>query len=128
MDLSHSGWSDIFFLGMDFPEGARVLNISIDLSRARLRRAPPSRPWKRGFRVIDEPVLRLTSVDLQSQRRTQLDCGGLRFRARLPGIAQGRGNRLRHRAPGNGGRHQPLADVLAHLTGGPATASKSSAR
>ncbi len=22
MDLSHSGWSDIFFLGMDFPEGA----------------------------------------------------------------------------------------------------------
>src|SRR6185436_16507432 len=28
MDLSHSGWSDIFFLGMDFPEGARVLNVS----------------------------------------------------------------------------------------------------
>ncbi|HSI36115.1 MAG TPA: hypothetical protein VK986_21205, partial [Tepidisphaeraceae bacterium] len=27
MDLSHSGWSDIFFLGMDFPEGARVLNV-----------------------------------------------------------------------------------------------------
>jgi len=25
MDLTHSGWSDIFFLGMDFPEGARVL-------------------------------------------------------------------------------------------------------
>ena len=25
MDLSHSGWSDIFFLGMDFPEGARVI-------------------------------------------------------------------------------------------------------
>ena len=32
MDLTHSGWSDIFFLGMDFPEGARVLNISIDLT------------------------------------------------------------------------------------------------
>ena len=31
MDLSHSAWSDIFFLGMDFPEGARVLNVSIDL-------------------------------------------------------------------------------------------------
>ncbi len=31
MDLSHSGWSDIFFLGMDFPEGARVLNVSVDL-------------------------------------------------------------------------------------------------
>ena len=27
MDLTHSAWSDIFFLGMDFPEGARVLNV-----------------------------------------------------------------------------------------------------
>ena len=32
MDLTHSGWSDIFFLGMDFPEGAKVLNVSIDLA------------------------------------------------------------------------------------------------
>ena len=32
MDLSHSGWSDIFFLGMDLPEMARVLNVSIDLA------------------------------------------------------------------------------------------------
>lgn len=32
MDLSHCGWSDIFFLGMDFPEGARVLNASVDLA------------------------------------------------------------------------------------------------
>ena len=32
MDLTHSGWSDIFFLGMDFPEGARVINISVDLA------------------------------------------------------------------------------------------------
>ena len=32
MDLSHGGWSDIFFLGMDFPEGAQVLNVSIDLA------------------------------------------------------------------------------------------------
>ena len=31
MDLTHSAWSDIFFLGMDFPEGAKVLNISVDL-------------------------------------------------------------------------------------------------
>ena len=34
MDLSHSGWSDIFLLGMDFPQGARVLNVSIDLGSA----------------------------------------------------------------------------------------------
>ncbi|HEY2951106.1 MAG TPA: hypothetical protein VGK40_00910, partial [Verrucomicrobiae bacterium] len=31
MDFTHSAWSDVFFLGMDFPEGARVLNVSIDL-------------------------------------------------------------------------------------------------
>ena len=32
MDLTHSAWSDIFFLGMDNPQGARVLNVSIDLA------------------------------------------------------------------------------------------------
>ena len=32
MDLSHTGWSDIFFLGMDMPDAARVLNVSIDLA------------------------------------------------------------------------------------------------
>ena len=31
MDLTHSAWSDIFCLGMDFPEGARVINVSVDL-------------------------------------------------------------------------------------------------
>ena len=40
MDLSHSAWSDIFFLGMDYPEGARVLNVSIDLA-VRGRDEPP---------------------------------------------------------------------------------------
>ncbi|HOT92092.1 MAG TPA: UTP--glucose-1-phosphate uridylyltransferase [Anaerolineae bacterium] len=63
MDLSHSGWSDIFFLGMDFPEGARVLNVSIDL--AVHGRDPASRPPVEAYiRVIDEPLLRLVSVDL----------------------------------------------------------------
>jgi len=62
MDLSHSGWSDIFFLGMDYPEGARVLNVSIDLA---LRgTGGPQPPVEAYFRVIDEPVARLTSVDL----------------------------------------------------------------
>ena len=63
MDLSHSGWSDIFFLGMDFPEGARVLNVSIDLA-VHGRDPAPRPPVEAYFRVIDEPVLRLTSVDL----------------------------------------------------------------
>ena len=63
MDLTHSGWSDIFFLGMDFPEGARVLNISIDLG-VHGRDARPRPPVEAYLRVIDEPVLRLVSVDL----------------------------------------------------------------
>ena len=63
MDLSHSGWSDIFFLGMDFPEGARVLNISVDLG-VHGRDAATKPPVEACLRVIDEPVLRLTSVDL----------------------------------------------------------------
>ena len=63
MDLSHSAWSDIFFLGMDFPEGARVLNISIDLA-VHGRDPEPNPPVEAVFRVIDEPLIRLVSVDL----------------------------------------------------------------
>lgn len=63
MDLSHSGWSDIFFLGMDHPEGARVLNVSVDLG-VRGRHDEPSPPIQSTLRIIDRPVLRLHSVDL----------------------------------------------------------------
>jgi hypothetical protein len=63
MDLSHSAWSDIFFLGMDYPEGARVLNVSIDLG-VHGRDREPKPPIEVFLRVIDEPVLRLVSVDL----------------------------------------------------------------
>lgn len=63
MDLTHCGWSDIFFLGMDYPEGAKVLNVSIDLG-VHGRDARPQPPVEAYFRVIEEPVLRLTSVDL----------------------------------------------------------------
>ncbi len=65
MDLTHCAWSDIFFLGMDYPEGARVLNVSIDLGvHGRDARTRP--PVEAYFRVIDEPVLRLASVDLET--------------------------------------------------------------
>jgi hypothetical protein len=63
MDLTHSAWSDIFFLGMDFPQGARVLNISVDLA-VRGRGQAPKPPVEAYFRVIDRPVVRLASVDL----------------------------------------------------------------
>ncbi|HPL46368.1 MAG: UTP--glucose-1-phosphate uridylyltransferase [Prolixibacteraceae bacterium] len=65
MDLSHSCWSDIFFLGMDFPEGARVLNISVDLCIAGAGETPVP-PVEACLRVIDEPVIRLVSTDLEA--------------------------------------------------------------
>lgn len=65
MDLSHSGWSDIFFLGMDYPEGARVLNVSVDLA-VMGRDAECAPPITCYLRVIDEPVLRLVSIDLEA--------------------------------------------------------------
>jgi hypothetical protein len=73
LDLSHSGWSDIFFLGMDYPEGARVLNISVDLGvYGRDETVRP--PVESYVRVLAEPVLRLTSIDLETTKDvTSLD-------------------------------------------------------
>ncbi|GAA4734275.1 UTP--glucose-1-phosphate uridylyltransferase [Flavisolibacter ginsenosidimutans] len=67
MDLTHSAWSDIFFLGMDYPEGARVINLSIDLGVfGRDKDITP--PLNCYVRVIPEPVLRLTSIDLKTSK------------------------------------------------------------
>ncbi len=68
LDPSHSGWSDIFFLGMDFPEGARVVNLSVDLrihgGNEPLR--PPCECW---CRFIREPVIHLVSTDLRASKK-----------------------------------------------------------
>ncbi len=67
MDLTHSCWSDIFFLGMDYPEGARVINVSVDIGvYGRDKEIKP--PIETYIRVIPEPVLRLTSLDLKSYK------------------------------------------------------------
>ncbi|WP_018616751.1 UTP--glucose-1-phosphate uridylyltransferase [Segetibacter koreensis] len=67
MDLTHSAWSDIFFLGMDYPEGARVINLSINLGV--FGRDKDIRPPLHSYiRVIAEPVLRLTSIDLNTTK------------------------------------------------------------
>ncbi len=68
MDLTHAGWSDIFLLAMDYPEGARVINVSVDLA-VRGRDARPRPPVEAYLRVIDEPVIRLASVDLGASAR-----------------------------------------------------------
>lgn len=65
MDLTHSGYSDIFPVAMDYPEGARVLNISVDLAVFG-RNQPPAPPIRCSLRVIEQPLLRLCSVDLRA--------------------------------------------------------------
>ena len=67
MDLTHSCWSDIFFLGMDYPEGARVINVSVDLGIFG-RDSYIKPPIESYLRVIDEPVIRLTSLDLNDSK------------------------------------------------------------
>jgi galactokinase/mevalonate kinase-like predicted kinase len=67
LDLSHSGWSDIFFLGMDYPEGAQVLNMSVDLG-VHGRDSQITPPIESYFRVIEEPLIRLTSIDLEATK------------------------------------------------------------
>src|SRR5580658_6101581 len=115
MDLTHSGWSDIFFLGMDFPEGARVLNVSIDLSvRGAGAPKPPVEAW---FRVIDEPVLRLASVDLQASAEITTLAEVFDFARDYLGLLKAAVIASGIIPPGMEGAGQPLADVLAVLTG-----------
>jgi hypothetical protein len=117
MDLSHSGWSDIFFLGMDFPEGARVLNISIDLSvRGAGAPKPPVEAW---FRVIDQPVLRLVSVDLQCNAELSSIAEVFDFAHDYLGLLKAAVIASGIVPPGMEGAIQPLTDVLTHLTGRP---------
>ena len=70
MDLTHSAWSDIFFLGMDYPEGARVINVSVDLG-VYGRDPHPKPPIEVYLRVIEEPVIQLVSVDLSAVSRIE---------------------------------------------------------
>ncbi len=143
MDLTHSAWSDIFFLGMDYPEGARVLNVSIDLAvrkegtgnreqgtadasaasengtnnKQQTTNNTPRPPVEAYLRVIDEPVLRLASVDLGvSSDITHLDevfdfardyLGLLKAALIASGLVP----------PGIEGSEQDLGELLACLVG-----------
>jgi hypothetical protein len=119
MDLTHSGWSDIFFLGMDFPEGARVVNASINLAvrGAGQRITEPRPPVEAWFRVIDEPVIRLTSVDL----RATTDVGSIAEVFDFPrdylGLLKAGIIASGIVPPGIEGATEPLAALLEKLTG-----------
>ena len=116
MDLSHSGWSDIFFLGMDFPEGARVLNVSIDLGVHGGDPAPRP-PVEAYLRVIDEPVLRLTSVDLGATTDVNNLAEVFDFARDYLGLLKAAIIAAGIVPPGIEGSGTNLADLLAQLTG-----------
>ena len=116
MDLSHSAWSDIFYLGMDFPEGARVLNISIDLG-VHGRDATPRPPVEAYFRVIDEPLLRLASVDLGAMADITSLAEVFDFAKDYLGLLKAALIAAGLTPPGMEGSEQSLADLLARLVG-----------
>jgi len=116
MDLSHSGWSDIFFLGMDFPEGARVLNVSIDLG-VHGRDQTPQPPVVACLRVIDEPVLRLTSVDLGATADITNLAEVFDFARDYLGLLKAAVIAAGIVPPGIEGSGQDLADLLARIAG-----------
>jgi REP element-mobilizing transposase RayT len=116
MDLSHSGWSDIFFLGMDFPEGARVLNVSIDLA-VHGRDTEPRPPVEAYLRVIEEPILRLTSVDLGATADVDNLAEVFDFARDYLGLLKAAVIAGGVIPPGIEGSGQSLADVLARIVG-----------
>jgi hypothetical protein len=116
MDLSHSGWSDIFFLGMDYPEGARVLNISINLAvRDRAGGRTPRPPVEAYFRIIDRPVIRLVSTDLGAVTEVTSIRQLFDYAADYLGLLKGAVIASGIVPPGMEGANQPLADLLALL-------------
>jgi len=116
MDLTHSAWSDIFFLGMDFPEGAKVLNISVDLG-VHGRDAEPQPPVSAWLRVIDQPVLRLVSVDLGASAEISSLGEVFDFAKDYLGLLKAAVIASGLVPPGIEGSGQSLADLLALMLG-----------
>lgn len=116
MDLTHSGWSDIFFLGMDYPSGARVLNISVDLA-VRGQGSAPKAPVEVYLRIIDEPVLRLVSVDLGAKTDIQTLSEVYDFNRDYLGLLKAAVIAAGLIPPGMEGSGASLQDVLAQMTG-----------
>src|SRR5580700_8011063 len=116
MDLTHSAWSDIFFLGMDYPEGAKVLNASVNLG-VRGRDRAPKPPIEVYLRVIDEPILRLASVDLGVVSDITNLAEVFDFARDYLGLLKAAVIAAGIVPPGVEGSGQSLADLLARLVG-----------
>ncbi len=116
MDLTHSAWSDIFFLGMDYPEGAKVLNVSVDLG-VHGRDSQPQPPVSAWLRVIEEPVLRLVSVDLNARADISNLAEVFDFAKDYLGLLKAAVIAAGIVPPGIEGSGQSLADLLAEMLG-----------
>ncbi|TWU58008.1 UTP--glucose-1-phosphate uridylyltransferase [Rubripirellula reticaptiva] len=116
MDFSHSAWSDIFFLGMDFPEGARVLNVSVDLA-VRGRDDHPKPPIETYLRVIDRPVIRLTSVDLGASTEVESISEMFDFARDYLGLLKAAVIASGVVPPGLEGCRQTIPELLARIVG-----------
>src|SRR5262252_10021897 len=116
MDLTHCGWSDIFFLGMDHPEGAKVLNISVDLG-VHGRDAQPRPPVEVYLRVLEEPLLRLVSVDLGAAADITNLAEVFDFAKDYLGLLKAAVIASGLVPPGIEGSGQDLADLLGRMVG-----------
>ena len=116
LDLSHAGWSDVYFLGMDYPEGARVLNVSVNLtvnSQGDIQKPHP--PIHTFFRIIDRPVLRLISTDLGIGSDITSLAEVFDFKRDHLGVLKAAVVASGIIPPGMEGAEQPLGDVLARV-------------
>ena len=116
MDLTHSAWSDIFFLGMDFPQGARVINVSVDLT-VHGRNDSPKPPVEAYFRIIDRPILRLTSIDLKASAEISALAEVFDFAKDYLGLLKAAVIASGIVPPGIEGSGKSLADLLAQIAG-----------
>jgi galactokinase/mevalonate kinase-like predicted kinase len=116
MDLTHCGWSDIFFLGMDYPEGAKVLNVSVNLG-VHGRDAGPRPPVEAYLRVIEEPILRLVSVDLGASADVTNLAEVFDFAKDYLGLLKGAVIASGIVPPGIEGSGQSLAELLGQIVG-----------
>src|SRR5581483_12002502 len=104
-------------LGMDFPEGARVINISVDLAVRGAGSQMPKPPVEAYLRVIDQPVLRLVSVDLQASAEISTIAEIFDFARDYLGLLKAAVIASGLVPPGMEGATQPLAHLLTRLTG-----------
>ncbi len=101
---------------MDYPEGAKVLNVSVDLG-VKGRHDRPEPPIEVYLRVIDEPVLRLTSVDLDATADVASLGEVFDFARDYLGLLKAAVVAAGIVPPGIEGSGQNLADLLARLVG-----------